>query len=325
MNAMNHIEINPQRLSEKSGVYITLEELIALGNVSFKRSIPARSTRLLKGRHLSRLRGRGMEFDQVRRYEPGDDIRTMDWRVTARTHKAHTKLFHEEREQPVYLVVDQTESLFFGSAQELKSVTAAKAAAFIAWQTFYHRDRVGGLLVGLKDYQAVKPHSGQRGLHYFFHTLVDYNQALYTRINDLNTVHSTENMHSAFKALLHLAKHGARIIILSDFLFFNTESASLLAGLCQHNQVIGIQIYDPLEQTLPPDGHYPISNGQQYMSIHTATPKLRKAFQQYFSQRQIQLKNSFHQYGASWLTLSTQAPLVDTLSTWLFTQKGEHL
>src|SRR5882757_7250444 len=130
------------------GVYATLEELVALQfkarGFSFLPRQPIQS--LLAGRHASRLRGRGLNFEEIRRYLPGDDIRQIDWKVTVRTRKTHRRVYTEERERSVLLIVDQRLTMFFGSVKNMKSVTAAEAAALATWRVIAQKDRIGALV-----------------------------------------------------------------------------------------------------------------------------------------------------------------------------------
>jgi hypothetical protein len=130
------------------GVYADLSELVRLKfrtrGFSFLPRQPVQS--ILAGRHASRLRGRGLNFEEIRRYLPGDDIRNMDWRVTARMRTPHVRVYTEERDRPVLLVVDQRQSRFFGSRRAMKSVVAAEATALAAWRVLQAGDRVSGLV-----------------------------------------------------------------------------------------------------------------------------------------------------------------------------------
>ena len=140
-------------------------------------STPGRRSPLI-GLHHSKLRGRGVDFDQVRVYQPGDDVRTIDWRVTARTQEPHTKLFHEERERPIYLLVEQSRQLFFGSGLMFKSVLAARAAGLIGWAALGHNDRIGGLVFGGQDNHEIKPRRSKQSLLQLLARLARANQAL---------------------------------------------------------------------------------------------------------------------------------------------------
>ena len=130
------------------GTHATLADLLAF---RFEKMPPTRHRTSIVGHRagtkLSNFKGRGVDLAEVRAYQPGDDVRSIDWRVTARTNKTHTKIFREERERPTLIVIDQTQSMFFGSNTRLKSVCAAEIAARIAWQTVENGDRVGGVVV----------------------------------------------------------------------------------------------------------------------------------------------------------------------------------
>ncbi|HEY6130551.1 MAG TPA: DUF58 domain-containing protein, partial [Halioglobus sp.] len=141
------------------GAYVQLNELIALRFPAQQIKLGRRKRALnsLAGPIKSNFRGRGIDFEEVRSYQPGDDIRTIDWRVTARTGSAHTKLFREERERPVMVVIDQRGSMFFGSTHCFKSVLAAQLASLLAWSALHGGDRVGGLVFNDEGHQEIRP------------------------------------------------------------------------------------------------------------------------------------------------------------------------
>jgi uncharacterized protein (DUF58 family) len=142
------------------GVHLTIKQLLyyqgktALLDLNPRRTNQAR----LAGAYLAKTKGRGMEFDEARHYQPGDDIRTIDWRVTARTGKTHTKLYREEKERPVFLLVDLSNSLHFGTQLLFKSVQAAHLASLIAWVATQRGDRIGGLVINNRQHLEFKPH-----------------------------------------------------------------------------------------------------------------------------------------------------------------------
>ena len=143
-----NIEKNRQDGSHPDqGVRLTVDELLALRRDALGLDLTSRYrvSSTLAGGYRSKFRGRGMDFDEVRTYQPGDDIRNIDWRVTARTGKPHTKLFKEERERPVFLLIDQSKHLFFGSRNALKSVVAARAASLLVWASINAGSRIGGI------------------------------------------------------------------------------------------------------------------------------------------------------------------------------------
>ncbi|MDH0099302.1 DUF58 domain-containing protein, partial [Pseudomonas sp. GD04158] len=165
-------------LASHPGIHIDLAELIEMRHRVHEVplfSTPARRSPLI-GLHHSKLRGRGVDFDQVRVYQPGDDVRTIDWRVTARTQEPHTKLFHEERERPIFIIAEQSQRLFFGSGQCFKSVLAARAAALIGWAALGHNDRIGGLVFADNEHHEVKPRRSKQSLLQLLNLLARANQ-----------------------------------------------------------------------------------------------------------------------------------------------------
>ena len=171
------------------GVYVSMDELVALQAADLSLDLRGRRKALtaVAGQHRSSFRGRGIDFDEVRIYQPGDDVRNIDWRVTARTGRVHTKLFREERERPVYLVVDQRESMFFGTQKAFKSVVAARIAALLAWASRDHGDRIGGFLFNDRDVQELRPKEGKKGIQTFFRLLINHAPPRFSR--DLRVVH----------------------------------------------------------------------------------------------------------------------------------------
>ena len=147
-------------------IYANLKQLIALKfqatGFSFLPKQPIHS--ILSGRHASRLRGRGLNFEELRHYRAGDDIRTMDWKVTNRTGKPHVRVYTEERERPVLLLIDQRISMFFGSLLKMKSVIAAELAALSAWRVLSAGDRVGAIVFNDTDILESKPYRSQKNV-----------------------------------------------------------------------------------------------------------------------------------------------------------------
>ena len=169
-------------LPPQPGIRVTLAELIEMRHRVREVqlfSTPSQRSPLI-GLHHSKLRGRGVDFDQVRVYQAGDDVRTIDWRVTARTQEPHTKLFHEERERPIFIMVEQSRRLFFGSGLMFKSVLAAQAASLIGWAALGHNDRVGGLVFGDNEHYEIKPRRSKQSLLQLLNRLVRVNQSLHT-------------------------------------------------------------------------------------------------------------------------------------------------
>jgi uncharacterized protein (DUF58 family) len=213
------------------------------------------------GAYLSAFKGRGMEFAETRPYMAGDDIRNLDWRVTARTGKTHTKLFQEERERPVFIAVDARRSMFFATRGQFKSVLAAQMAALIAWGVMQHGDRVGGQIFSEGSSLELKPEHGKRAVLHFLRKLTELQP----------TADESALEHSLLEALARLQRHvrpGSLVFLLSDFRGYSPACEASLLRLRRHSDVVLLKLYDPLESTLPDRGRYDFSFGKRTFSLH---------------------------------------------------------
>lgn len=235
-----------QALPDKSnGVQLCLDELLAYKNQAVHWQPPARSLwSQLNGGHQSPRQGRGMDFAEVRQYQAGDDIRSIDWRVTARTGKTHTKLFTEEREQPVILYIDLSATMRFGSQLMLKSVQAAHMASLISWLTVSNGDRIGAIIDDGVSLYDLKPTARAKGALYIADQLVrKHSDALATQ----QTPEKSTSVTDVLQSLHRLCPKGSDVILISDFQRFGEKHQALLSQLRQHNHIRAIQISDPLE------------------------------------------------------------------------------
>jgi uncharacterized protein (DUF58 family) len=270
--------------STTAGVYADPDELIRLQfkvqGFSFLPRQPVQS--LLAGRRASRLRGRGLDFEEIRRYIPGDDIRNMDWRVTARTQKPHTRVYTEEKDRPVLLVVDQRLSMFFGSQIAMKSVTAAEVAAMGAWRTLSVGDRVGALVFNDSEIREIPPHRSRQRVMQILETILKMNHAL--RV-DGNIQPDPAMLNRMLEKVLQLAKHDYLVGIISDFSGANDETRRGVTRLAAHNDVIALFIYDPLEAHLPSFGKVIVSQGDLQLEVDTGDGQFRRRFSEQFESR----------------------------------------
>ncbi len=255
------------------------------------------------GVYRSRFRGRGVDYLESRNYQPGDDIRNMDWRVTARTGKPHTKLFQEERERPVIVLLDCGPSMFFGTRQTLKSTLAAHLAACIGWAAVQHGDRIGAFGFAADMHQEMRPVGGRRGaLALIRHLLAWLQPPVHaSELADALASHTSERagqaLTLALKRLRHVTRPGSLVFILSDFYGLNQDTRRHLSHLCRHNDVAACQIYDPIEIQPPPPGVYPISNGVQSGLLNTLARDSRQRYQDYADQHFEQLRQMTRQLG----------------------------
>ncbi len=217
------------------------------------------------GNYQSPFKGRGMEFDESRLYQPGDDIRNIDWRVTARTGKTHTKLFREERERPVAIWVDLRAPMFFATRGMFKSVMASYIASLLAWSANHHGDRIGGVLFSELVHNELKPTRGKIGVLRFINKLVEH--------PSWQDPYSGQDDRYAFgRELIRLrrvTRPGSMIFLVSDFRYMTESDENQILRLSKHNDVILVYVYDQLEQHLPQGGQYRISDGNKDMNIDT--------------------------------------------------------
>ncbi|QBY03337.1 DUF58 domain-containing protein [Thalassotalea sp. HSM 43] len=234
------------------GINIDIEQLLPYqGKASLLNLAPKKAVQgHLSGNYLARTKGRGMEFDEVRHYQTGDDIRAIDWRVTARTGKTHTKLFREEVERPVLIATDLGQSMFFGSKLLFKSAQACHIAALVAWHAKKRGDRVGGLVFNEQQHQELKPRSRQNGVLHYLHTLEELHQqglAHWQQELPSSQTYFIENCNR----LAQLAKPGSLVYLITDGNHFNEEVLRPLAKVSRHCELVICQVNDPLEFTLP--------------------------------------------------------------------------
>jgi len=247
---------------------------------------------MLLGETRSRFRGRGMEFEEVRLYQAGDDIRSIDWRVTARTGSTYTKLFCEEHERPVHIIVDQRSSLFFGSQTQFKSVLAAELATGIAWAALAGSDRIGGQVIG--DYQEcdIRAKRNKQAALRFIHDLNTLNHRLPNKQQRSQTSepsHTELNtMTDSLRECRRITRPGTAIFIISDFHDFDETSTKQLVNLGKHTDISLIHVVDPLEENLPLAGAVSISNGQQRAALQLGS-NLVNHYQQQLSKHTEEL------------------------------------
>ncbi len=293
------------------GAYVSLADLIALrfpaGQLCLARKKRALST--LAGPNKSNFRGRGIDFEEVRRYQPGDDIRTIDWRVTARSGNAHTKLFQEERERPVLIVVDQRHSMFFGSSHCFKSVLAAHLASLLAWSALDNGDRIGGLVFNDSEHREIRPRRSRKTALALLSQVDTYNHAL-PHAPTQPPLANEGSFASMVHNLRRVAKPGSTIFIISDFHGAEDERAQeYLFQLAQHTEIAALSCTDPLELELPRSGFYAVTNGEQRSELQTSNKALRSEYHTRFMQRQDTLSGNLQRLGIPLLQASTsEAP-----------------
>lgn len=285
------------------GVYVGLDDLIALEyrgrKVSFLPRQPVHS--LLSGRFASRMRGRGLNFEEIRDYRAGDDVRTIDWKVTARLRKPHIRVFNEERDRQTIIVVDQRLSMFFGSRRAMKSVTAAEAAAIGAWRVLGVGDRIGAVVFGDRDVVEVKARRSRATVLQILGAIVAQNQALGV---GRGLVSAPAMLNVALDRARRRAPHDAVVIVISDFDGVDDATREIVTALARHNDVIAALVHDPLQSDLPPSASMTVTDGELQIRLDVGRDSVRKSVSQATQDR---LKGIFawtHELGIPVLPLS---------------------
>ncbi|WP_026286773.1 DUF58 domain-containing protein [Gilvimarinus chinensis] len=259
------------------------------------------SKSILSGRHGSRMRGRGLSFEELRDYRVGDDIRTMDWRVTARTGKPHVRVYAEEKDRSALLIVDQRMSMFFGSEHNMKSVTASEAAALCAYGIFERGDRVGAVLFNDNEVHAYKPSKRARSLEQIIRALAECNLALNCDEPAAKPMH----LNLPLKTAAELAGHDQLIIVISDFDEIDAQTENYLGQLSAHNDVVLVQVVDPMARALPENMQMVVSDGRLQMTLDTSHRQTHAKLQSSFTERVEKIGHWRERINLSVMELST--------------------
>lgn len=301
----NKIEAVENRIAVNDLVSVSLKTLIDLAKPASSLNLHRLTIRAQQsGGYLSAFKGRGMEFDETRLYQPGDDIRSIDWRVTARTGKTHTKLFREEREKPVFISVDNRSTMQFATRGVFKSVQAKKLAALLAWVANQQGDRIGGQVFSQSSCKELKPQNGKHSVLHFLNALV---------IADNAVVDTNFTLAQALSRLSQHARPGSLVYIISDFRGINEQTENYLLKLSEHCDVVLIFVYDPLEKGLPTQGRYRFTDEQRDVVIDTSDKQRLTNYQLRFQERLQKLKRIALRRGLALIQCSTQDDPVQRL------------
>ncbi|WP_171121493.1 MULTISPECIES: DUF58 domain-containing protein [unclassified Ruegeria] len=292
-------------------IHVNAEHLQRLGPKSRSLSLlprqPARS--ILNGRHASRLRGRGLNFEELRTYLPGDDIRTIDWKVTARTGTPHVRVYTEERDRPALLLVDQRVSMFYGTEVYMKSVIAAEAAAIAAHRVLGQGDRVGGIVFGDTDLAEHHPQRRPAALTRFLSSVGELNCSLNAKLRPKPTV----TLNDVLKQAVRLAHTNALVCVFSDFDGINDRSERLFSRLSRSNDLILFNVFDPSSRALPPGVKLTVSDGDNQIEIDSSIPDLPDRIRSAMEDRLSQLNLWSRRCGFPIVPLTTAVPALDQL------------
>lgn len=284
--------------------HVTLDDLVRLKGrakgFSFLPRQPAHS--VLAGRHGSRVRGRGLDFEELRHYQDGDDPRSMDWLATARLGSPYVRVFTEERDRAVLLLVDQRLTMFFGSRRAMKSVAAAEVAALAAWRVTALGDRVGALVFSDDDILEYLPGARSPAVMRILDGVVKLNGKLGA---DPAKAPNPGVFNEALRRATRLAGHDGLICLITDASGADPESRRLVTRLTQHNDVIAVLIYDPLEANLPDIGRAVVARGDAQIEVDTGRYDVRTGFTGAFDDLRTRIEGLSHKRRIPLLPVST--------------------
>jgi len=301
----------PEPDKQKQGVYASVEHLLQLRYLGKDAKLDRRkrSSAIAEGDSKTHFRGRGMEFAEVRPYQAGDDVRNIDWRVTARTMQPYTKLFQEERERPVLVVVDQRSSMFFGSQHVFKSFAAAELAAAIAWIAQQNNDRIGALIFGDREQSDLRVKRGKHAVLNIINQLHQFNRQL----NNPNQASAT-TLSEILLDLRRVARPGTAVFIISDFNDFDSAGEEALSILARHTDITLLKCFDTLETALPTDKDLTISDGEHRLTINAGADDFIQSFQHAYERQQIFLARSSVNAGARLIAIDCAIDIAEHIN-----------
>ncbi|MFK7829500.1 MAG: DUF58 domain-containing protein [Congregibacter sp.] len=265
---------------------------------SFLPRQPVRS--VLAGKHGSRLRGRGLNFEELRHYRPGDDIRSMDWKTTNRTGKPHVRVYTEERERQVHLLVDQRASMFFGSQRAMKSVVAAEVAALAAWRVLAVGDRLGALVFDDQQCFQIPARRSRDAVIALLGRLAQSNAALAAGQTPVEG-----QLDRALERMIRGVSHDALLVVISDGLGWTDKTDDLIKRVSLHNDFVLVNIVDPAESDLPTLDEFIVSDGNLQIAVRGRKSGLHAAFSDSHVEHVARISSVLDKLGMPLITVNT--------------------
>ncbi|MCH4147461.1 MAG: DUF58 domain-containing protein [Prevotella sp.] len=269
------------------------------------------SQNIFAGQYHSAFKGRGMAFSEVREYQFGDDIRDIDWNVTARFHRPYVKVYEEERELTVMLLIDVSGSLDFGTTHQMKRDMATEIAATLAFSAIQNNDKIGVIFFSDRIEKYIPPKKGRKHILYIIREMLDFHPES-----------NKTDVAMAIEYLTKVMKRRCTAFVLSDF--YAHEDFKNQIEIANHkHDVVAIQVYDPRAKMLPDVGLMKVRDAEtgHEMFIDTSSRKLRRAHTQYWIDREEMLKQTFAKSKVDWISIATNEDYVKSMLL-LFAQRG---
>jgi len=306
--------------AENKGVYVTLSELLKFGYMPKNFNIRPNGAVMskLSGRHISGMRGRGMDFSEMKQYVQGDDTRNMDWKATRRTGKPYIRVYNEERDRNVWLVVSQMNSMFFGSTERMKSVSAAHTASLMAFKALEMGDRVGAVVYNNEEVKFFKATSSKNNIVQIMTEIERQNHLLGAE----NTDNSKGNLSKSLKILSTLAKHDDLVVLIGDGRALDDETAKHITRINTHNDVIAVLVYDPMEEKIAKSSSLFFTDGTDTVDVDSSNKQFRVKYAQRLSGRKEDFRTLSRKNALPVIGISTEFPVLDQLYEQLSLNRG---
>lgn len=293
---------NSVETTDDPRIHVSLSHLLSLEgsarSLSFLPRQPAQS--VLNGRHASKLRGRGLNFEELRNYLPGDDVRAIDWKVTARTGEPYVRVMTEERDRPALIVVDQRMSMYFGSRLNMKSVTAAEAAALAAFRILDQGDRLGGIVFSDGMVAEIRPQRSRAALHRLFSAIAGANQNLQADAEVIQPVPISQML----RHVTRIAPRNHLILVLSDFDGIDERVGHLVSDIARRNDLLLLPVSDPIAHEIPDGMQVVVTDGAFQAEIDTKGRATRQSLSDMAIRRLDEVFGWQRRYGIPVLPLS---------------------
>ena len=290
-----------------NGLYAPLDELIEQKKyLPYLKRRNNTFTSEQAGDIRSAFKGRGMEFEEVRLYGFGDDVRDIDWRVTARLGNTYTKVFSEEKDREVYVVLDLSPYMVFGTKKELKSVSASKLTALLGWESVANKDRFGLLLYDGKDTRLFKPQNNQKAL---MSILKNISQTSKNILDKKEASKTNADIAEPLKYLQYSIKSRAMVFVISDFKNFSENAYKSLVALTKKCKVYCVNVYDYIEEVPPISGEYIAQYGEDKIKFNTSPLVFKDTYYQYFAKKRKTLEDFCKKFGCEYINIRTDKSL----------------
>ncbi len=296
-----------RREKNAGGLYASLEELMEQRkNLAYLRQSGKMQPSDRAGEVKSAFKGRGIEMEEIRAYSFGDDVRDIDWRVTARKKSPYTKIYAEEKDREIYVLLDLSPSMIFGTRKELKSVTASKAAALIGWLAQENKDRFGATLYDGKETWTFKPQQNRAHLLAVLKKISETGRKV---LPNAGKAKAGDGLTRPLQMMTKMIKSQAVVFVISDFAFFDDAARKALAALAKKSQVFCINIFDMLEELAPKIGEYMVENNGETLVFDSRPPAFRKEYQNFFALRRAAVRDFCRKFNCRYMEARTDVEL----------------